>query len=83
MDFAASKEILNEKASINFNISDVFNSRKRMSTTLIPGFTEQYSEFQWRERQISLSFIYRFNQTKIDKKKKGSQEFNGGEEFEG
>jgi hypothetical protein len=83
MDFAASKEILNEKASINFNISDVFNSRKRMSTTLIPGFTEQYSEFQWRERQISLSFIYRFNQTKIDKKKKGGQEFNGGEEFEG
>lgn len=83
MDFAASKEILNEKGTINFNISDVFNSRKRQSTTIIPGFTEQYSEFQWRERQISVSFIYRFNQTKIDKKRDGNQEFNGGEEFEG
>ncbi|MBG7612297.1 TonB-dependent receptor [Polaribacter sp. BAL334] len=83
MDFAASKEILKEKATINFNISDVFNSRKRMSTVTIPNFTEQYSEFQWRERQISVSFIYRFNQTKIDKKKNGNQEFNGGEEFEG
>ena len=74
MDFAASKEILKEKATINFNISDVFNSRKRMSTVTIPNFTEQYSEFQWRERQISVSFIYRFNQTKIDKKKNGNQE---------
>ncbi|WP_340828442.1 outer membrane beta-barrel protein [Polaribacter gangjinensis] len=83
MDFAASKEIMKERASINFNISDVFNSRKRMSTTLIPGFTEQYSEFQWRERQISLSFIYRFNQTKIDKKKNGGQDYNGLDEFEG
>ena len=54
-----------------------------MSTILIPGFTEQYSEFQWRERQISVSFIYRFNQTKIDKKKNGNQEYNGLEEFEG
>jgi outer membrane cobalamin receptor len=83
MDFAASKEILKEKATINFNISDVFNSRKRQSTLFIENVTDQYSEFQWRERQISVSFIYRFNQTKIDKKKNGNKEFNGAEEFEG
>jgi hypothetical protein len=83
MDFAASKEIFKERATINFNISDVFNSRKRQSTTLIPGFTEQYSEFQWRERQISVSLIYRFNQTKIDKKRDGGKEYSNGEEFEG
>lgn len=83
MDFAASKEIFKEKATINFNISDVFNSRKRQSTLFIENVTDQYSEFQWRERQISVSFIYRFNQTKIDKKKNGNKEFNGAEEFEG
>ena len=83
MDFAASKEILKERATINFNISDVFNSRKRQSTLFLENDTNQYSEFQWRERQISLSFIYRFNQTKIDKKKNGGLEFNGREEFEG
>ncbi len=83
MDFAASKEILKEKATINFNISDVFNSRKRQSTLFIENDTEQYSEFQWRERQISVSFIYRFNQTKIDKKKNGNQDYNNLDEFEG
>lgn len=83
MDFAASKEIMKERATINFNISDVFNSRKRQSTLFIENVTEQFSEFQWRERQVSVSFIYRFNQTKIDKKRNGRQEFNGAEEFEG
>lgn len=82
MDFAASKEILKDKATINFNISDVFNSRKRQSTLFIENISNQYSEFQWRERQISVSFIYRFNQTKIDKKRNGNQE-NKGDEFEG
>ena len=64
MDIAASKDLFNEKASLSLNFSDVFNSSISRRTTTIPGFLEQYSEFQWREPQISASFIYRFNQKK-------------------
>lgn len=84
MDIAASKELFKEKATISFNVGDVFNGRKRKSTTIISGFSETYSEFQWRERQISMSFVYRFNQSKPDKKRNRDQEFNGGgDEIEG
>ena len=81
MNIAASKDFFNEKASLSFNISDVFNGRRRESTTIIPDFSEQYSEFQWRERQIRVSLVYRFNQKK--KKERGGREDNGGEDFEG
>jgi len=82
MNFAASKDLFKEKASISLNVSDVFNSRKRIQTTTVPGVFEQYSEFQWRQRQVSVNFVYRFNQ----KKKKGrdgrnGDDFDGGEDF--
>ena len=79
MNIAASKDLFKEKASISLNVSDVFNSRKRQSTTIIPGFSEQYGEFQWRERQIRLSFVYRFNQKK--KRIREEREDDGGGEF--
>lgn len=77
MNLAASKELFNEKASINLNVSDVFNSRKRIQRTSVPGVFDQYSEFQWRVRQISLNFTYRFNQ-KPGKVKRGER--GGGDE---
>ena len=79
MDLAFSKDFFNEKASLAFNVSDVFNSRRRVSETITP-FFETDSEFQWRVRSYNLSFTYRFNQ----KKKRGQrqQDFDGdGEEF--
>lgn len=78
MNIAASKDLFKEKASITLNISDVFNSRKRQQTTSVAGVFEQYSEFQWRQRQLSVNFVYRFNQ----KKKKGRQG-GGGDDFDG
>ena len=81
MDLSASKDLFDEKASISLNVSDLFNGRRRESTTIIPGFSEQYSEFQWRERQIRVSFVYRFNQKK--QKQRGSRENGGAEEYEG
>jgi hypothetical protein len=63
LDLAFSKDVLKEKATIAFSARDVFNSRKRISLTETPFFTSN-SEFQWRERQLTLSFIYRINQKK-------------------
>ena len=81
MNIAASKDLFNEKASISLNFSDVFNSRISRITTNIPGFLDQYSEFQWREPQFRVSFVYRFNQKK--ERFKPQREDNGGEDFEG
>ncbi|MHB0754884.1 TonB-dependent receptor [Polaribacter sp. M15] len=82
VNLAASKDIFNEKASISLNYSDVFNSRISRRTTNIPGFLDQYSEFQWREPQFRVSLVYRFNQKK--KEQRGNRDNDGGgEEFEG
>ncbi|MBU2938717.1 TonB-dependent receptor family protein [Lacinutrix sp. C3R15] len=77
---AFSKDLFNEKASIAFNVSDVFNSRKRIMDTNTDTFYST-SEFQWRERSFNLSFTYRFNQQK--KNDRGSRGNGGDEEFEG
>jgi hypothetical protein len=79
MNLAASKDLLKEKASLSLNFSDVFNSRISKRTTLLPEFSEQYSEFQWREPQVRISFVYRFNQKK--KRIKQEREDDGGSEF--
>ena len=80
MSFAASKDLFNERASLSLNLSDLFNSSISRRNTLLPDFLEQYFEFQWREPQLNLSFVYRFNQ----KKQLGEQDRNtsGGDSLE-
>ena len=63
MNLAFSKDILKGNGTIAFNVDDLFNSRKRIQETTGSTFL-QNSEFQWRERQWRLSFVYRFNQKK-------------------
>ena len=82
MDLAFSKEIFKDKATLSLNIRDVFNSRKRNSVTTTA--TERViSEFQWRQRQITLSMIYRFNQKKERNRGSRNNDYNGDDEFEG
>jgi len=76
VNLAFSKDILKDNGTLSLNVSDLFNSRKRVSDTYIDGITNRYSEFQWRERQIRLNFTYRLNQ----KKKRIPQNNNGGNE---
>ena len=79
-NLAFSKDVLKDKGTISLNVNDVFNSRKRINQTDIPTLSS-YSEFQWRERQINLSFTYRFNKQKNEKEKprNGGQEDGGGD----
>lgn len=81
VNLAFSKDLFKEKASLTFNVSDLFNSRKRRSVSTTETFVTD-SEFQWRERSFTLSFTYRFNQKK--KRQRSRNNFGGGdEEFEG
>jgi len=79
VNLAASKDILKDKASLTLNVSDLFNARRRESTTVTPNFISS-SAFQFRERQITLAFTYRFNQKKrIENNRQGEDD---GEDFE-
>ena len=73
IDVAFSKDLLKEKASVAFNISDLLNSRSFNGTVDTPQFTT-VRELRFRGvRSYNLSFTYRFNQ-----KKKPSRDGNFG-----
>jgi len=79
MDIALSKEVIKDKLTATFNVRDLLNSRKRRSFTDSQNgpddnnyFTSD-SEFQWRERQFTVSLIYRFNQSKEDRRRNRGQ----------
>lgn len=81
MNLAFSKDILKDKGTLALNINDVFNSRIRRMETYIPGQIDSYGEMQWRVRQITLSFTYRFNKQKNEREKMQRREEDGGGEF--
>jgi outer membrane receptor for ferrienterochelin and colicins len=81
MNLAFSKDVLKDKGTIAFNINDVFNSRKRIMETNIPGLINSYAEMQWRKRQVTLSFTYRFNRLKTEKEKPKRSQDDGGGDF--
>ena len=83
MNLAFSKDILKDKGTIALNVSDVFNSRKRIMDTNLPNLVSSHSEMQWRERQIMLSFTYRFNKQKSERDKQPKREENGDGDFMG
>lgn len=76
-----SKDVLKDKATIALNVQDLFNSRiRRMDTNLTSVISS--TEMQWRERQINLTFTYRFNRAK-NEKERGKEMNMGGEEMMG
>jgi outer membrane receptor protein involved in Fe transport len=86
MNTAFSKDVLKDKATIAFNISDIFNSRKMRSYTNLENQTTlesqtSYGEMQFRKRQFNLSFTYRFNKPKGEKEKnpQPKNDDNGGD----
>ncbi|HEA29935.1 MAG TPA: TonB-dependent receptor [Leeuwenhoekiella sp.] len=79
VDLAFSKEIFNDNATISLNVQDLFNSQKRNATTITDRFIQD-SEFQWRQRQATVSFIYRFNQQKRDQQRRNDENQGNGQD---
>ncbi len=79
-NLAFSKDLFKDKATLVLNVNDLLNGRIRRSQTFNPSqenpSTIADQEFQWRERQITLSFTYRFNQKK--KRERPQREYDGG-----
>jgi len=80
---AFSKDILNEKITLTFQINDIFDTQKWRLETLSETF-KTYSEQSWRGgRSFSLNLIYRFNQKKGQNRRSPNYEDFGGEGFGG
>ncbi|MCB0688650.1 MAG: TonB-dependent receptor family protein, partial [Saprospiraceae bacterium] len=66
-DLSFSKDLWGEKGTLTLNIMDLFNTR--FSRTIIEGATfYTVGEFGRKARQINLTWVYRLNQTKTNKK---------------
>ena len=74
MSGAINKDLFNKKGTLSFRASDIFNSRRRKSTTLTDNFTN-YTEFQWRQPTYIFTFTYRINENKNNRKR--NQRYNG------
>lgn len=62
-DLSMSKDIFKGKGTINFNVLDVFNTRKMRTITRGPNFYTD-ANIQFRRRQINLTLSYRIRQAK-------------------
>lgn len=80
MNLGLSKDILKDKGTIALNVSDVFNTRKRINDLVLQK-VNSYSEMQRQERQLTLSFTYRFNKQKPEREKPKKEE--GNDDFQG
>lgn len=75
-DFSVSKEIIKGKGTLNLNILDMFNTRKMRSVAEGETFYSDRS-FQFRRRQINLTFNYRIKQSKSGRPKKDQATVEG------
>ena len=79
MDLGANMDVLKNKGTITLSVQDVLNSRKWRWTLDTPTLVET-GEFQWRSRQMRVSFSYRINQKKQRPERESGYE-GGGEDF--
>jgi len=77
-DLGMSMDVLKNKGTLTLSVNDVFNTRRRRYVTQgLDFFTE--GSFQWRARQISLSFSYRINRQKEPQRERNGDQGDGGE----
>ena len=76
-DFGASMDVLNNNGTLTFSVRDVFNTRRWRGITEGDDFYAE-SDFQWRARQVSLTFSYRLNRQKEQERE--GERAGGGED---
>lgn len=81
-DLALSKEVLNDKATINFRFSDLFDTVKYRYKTITDNVTID-GEYQRRKPTFTLTFTYRFRQEEQRQNRRrrygnGTQGYDGG-----
>ena len=62
-------------------MSDILNSSIRKSTTETADF-KNYTEFQWRQPTYIITFTYRINERKNDRRKNSRGNYSGEDDEE-
>ena len=76
---AVNKNLFKKKGTLSFRASDIFNSRRRKSSTRTEQFTN-YTEFQWRQPTYIFTFTYRINERKNDRsRRRRNTNYDGGD----
>ena len=78
MSGAINKDLFNKKGTLSFRASDIFNSRRRKSTTVTENFTN-YTEFQWRQPTYIFTFTYRIKESKNNRRRSQRSDGDGGD----
>jgi len=74
---AINKDVLKKKGTLSFNASDLLNSRRFKNTTTTERFIN-YSEFQWRRPSYVMTFTYKINERKNDRRRRNQNYGDGG-----
>ena len=78
---AINKDVLKKKGTLSFNASDLLNSRRFRNTTTTERFIN-YFEFQWRRPSYVMTFTYKINERKNDRRRRNQSYGDGdGDEF--
>lgn len=73
VDLALARDVLKGNGTLTFSVRDLFNTRKFRNITDTEDIYS-VSEFQWRARQVMLTFNYRLNRKKDTRQNRGGQE---------
>ncbi len=82
LDAAIRKDFLNDKASLNFRISDIFNTQKFETVLSGTNFTQTYNRRR-DSRTVFLTFTYKFGtpeKQQRNKRQNNNEDENNGEE---
>lgn len=73
-----SRDFWDENATLSLGVTNLLNSRKMIREVELPNMNSRV-EMQWRKRMITLSFSYRFNQSKREAKRNEMRDSDGGD----
>jgi outer membrane receptor protein involved in Fe transport len=79
LDGGISTDFLSGNGTVTLSGRDLLNTRKRRWITQSATYYSE-TEFQWRSREVTLTFIYRLNQKKKSEKPGPHGGFEGGED---
>jgi outer membrane receptor protein involved in Fe transport len=82
MDLGLKKDLWKNKATVNFTLSDVFDTRKFEFESQGEGFI-QHSEFKRLSRIATIGFTYRFGKSDLQNRKRTKQEESPNQNFDG
>lgn len=72
VDVALKQELFDKRASLAFNVRDLFDTRRFGANTMTPQVNSSF-DYRWMKRSFNLSFSYRFGRQEASKKRQQNE----------